>query len=237
MVHNFFTVPKSNGRVRPILNLSDASETSFSINEQIKDRNEEICTVEYIQQCEVVELIHAFGIGAYLWAQDLKWGYNNLSIHKRDVKCLAFKFDGKYWCYQVLPIGATSGPFFFTEFMEFLKYDIKSANPDIFYLQLDKSQIKTEVFRKQADITIITDTVILALIDNYLDDIFSGHPIKEIAFQQAEFVQIKLKELGLAAQEDKRKGPAQSIDLLGKNYNTVTQMVTLTDAKFHKYSQ
>ena len=238
VLNHFFTVPKSKGRVRPILNLSDTSIFNYSINDQIKANNEEWSTVNYIQQCEIIEFIHALGIGAWIWCVDLKWGYNNVPIHKDHVRFLAFEFDGKYWCYQVLPMGATSGPFLFTDFMEFTKFAIKSSNPQIFYITLDPNEIQVELFRDQADIHIIdNDQVQLALMDNYLDDMFGGHKDKDIAFQQLQWVGSQLSLLTFSAQKDKKKGPSQSIDLLGKNYNTITQIVKLTDDKYKKYQE
>ena len=77
----------------------------------------------------------------------------------------------------------------------------------------------------------------IATMYNYLDDMLGVHQNEEIALKQSRFVNTRLKQLTLAAQEGKERGPARSIDLLGKNYNTVTQIVRLTTKKFHRYSQ
>ena len=53
---------------------------------------------------------------------------------------------------QILPMGATSGPFLFTDFIGFIKYAIKSARPDLFYLSLPSDQIQLQLFRPQADL-------------------------------------------------------------------------------------
>ena len=235
VLNKFFTVAKSNGRVRPILNLSDDSKHNYSINDQIKTLNEELSTVTYIQQCELVEFIHSLGKGAWIWCKDLKWGYNNVPIHEDHVRFLAFEFDGKYWCYQVLPMGVTSGPFLFTDFMEFTKFAIKSADPSIFYITIPKSQLQLQLFREEADITCDGDMVTIATMDNYLDDMFGGHQDEDIAWKQSKLVDRQLKRISFEAQTDEEEPPSQSIDLLGKNYNTITQIVKLTDEKFDKY--
>ena len=192
-MNKFFTVPKSKGRIRPILNLSDDSKYNYSINDQIKILNEELSTVTYIQQCELVEFIHALGKGAWIWCKDLKWGYNNVPIHEDHVRFLAFEFDGKYWCYQVLPMGITSGPFLFTDYMEFIKFAIKSTKPALFYINVKKSQLQLQLFRDQADITVTGDNVKMATMDNYLDDMFGGHQERAIAQQQSHWVDLLLK--------------------------------------------
>ena len=199
--------------------------------------NPEWSTVEYIQQQEVVEFIHALGARAWLWVADLEWGYNNVPIHPDHIRLLAFEFDGNYWCYQVLPMGATSGPFLFTEFMEFSKFAIKNANPAIFYIDVPIDSLQLQVFRPKADIQIVNDKIRLALVDNYLDDLFGGHPDYDIAVTQARTVNRSLKKISLGIQKGKVQGPAQSIDLLGKNYNTVTQIVKLTKKKYDDYLQ
>ena len=235
-MNGFFDVPKGNGGVRPILNLADDSEVGESLNAYIKIDDPEACNVEYIQQLEIIERIRSVGKGGWLWCKDLKWGFNNLPIARRDTRYLAFEFDKKKWCYQVMPMGLTSAPNFFTEFMFFPIWAIKDANPDIFYLTLPKEEILVDVFRKDSDIREEGENVIISLIDNYLDDIFGGHPDKLKALLQSDLVDRKLIELGLEAQTEKQKGPSQSIDLLGKNYNTITQRVKLTEKHYKKYT-
>ena len=104
-MNGFFSVPKGEEEVRPILNLSDPAFVGFSVNDTLDPA---LCTVQYIQQLELIQWIKSVGIGGYLWCKDLKWGYNNLPIHPDDVRLLGFEFDGKAWCYQVLPMGASS---------------------------------------------------------------------------------------------------------------------------------
>ena len=111
-----FAVPKTDGSSRPILNLSDRSKTGTSVNDKLDNR---WCTVEYIQQKELIELLIAAGPNAWLWAKDLTDGYYNISIKKSDIAKLGFIFDGKIYLYQVLPMGLASAPRIFTEFMHF----------------------------------------------------------------------------------------------------------------------
>ena len=125
-----FGVPKPDGSTRPILNLSDTAGTKDCINNHL---NPELTTVEYVQQKELIYTILAMGKGAYLWAKDLENGYNNVPICESDIYNLGFTLDNKIYLYQVLPMGLSSSPKIFTDFMHFPIWAIKNNKPDIYY--------------------------------------------------------------------------------------------------------
>ena len=172
-----FGVPKPDGSTRPILNLSDKSKRKKSVNEQLKPN---LCTVEYVQQKELIHMIKALGKGAYLWAKDLQWGYNNVSIHKNDIRNLGFTFQNEIYLYQVLPMGLSSAPKIFTEFMHFPVWAMKNDQPSLYYLYVNKNSLNPNHFSAEADIQLCTRTEIyrIAMITYYLDDILGGHPTK-----------------------------------------------------------
>eukprot|EP01083_Nonionella_stella_P042829 115600_1 len=89
-----FGVPKPDGSTRPILKLSDKSGFGFSVNDRL-DSN--LCTVEYVQQKELIQTVKLMGPGAYLWAKDIKDGYNNVPIRYADIFNLGFEFAGKLY--------------------------------------------------------------------------------------------------------------------------------------------
>ena len=113
---NLFGRPKPDGSTRPILNLSDKTVHRYSVND---DLDPELCTVEYVRQKELIEIVRCLGKGAYLWAKDLKDGYFNVGIHKSDINNLGFIFNNFIYLFQVLPFGLSSAPKIFTDFMHF----------------------------------------------------------------------------------------------------------------------
>ena len=172
-----FGVPKPDGSTRPILNLSDKSKRTHSVNEKLQP---ELCTVEYVQQKELIHTVKALGKGAYLWAKDLQWGYNNVSMHKDDIKHLGFTFQNKIYLYQVLPMGLSSAPKIFTEFMHFPIWAMKHDDPSLYYINVPKDSINMSHFSKEADIQFCVESqqYKIAILTYYLDDILGGHPTK-----------------------------------------------------------
>ena len=141
---------KGENKVRPILNLSDKSVVGSSINDHLY---EDVCTVEYIQQFEIIETLRALGPNAWMWAKDLKWGYNNVPIREADVRYLCFYFDERIHCYQVLTMGLASSPKIFTDFMSFCIWAAKHQKPPLHYIVTNDKVINPNNFGQSADIT------------------------------------------------------------------------------------
>lgn len=234
-ISHFFAVPKGPDAVRPILNLSDKRHVGYSLNSCLKEK---LCTVEYVQQLEIIEMLKAVGPGAYMWAKDLQWGYNNVPIHETDIKYLGFCFDGKVYFYQVLPMGLSSSPNIFTEFMHFPIWAAKHDKTDLYFIYISSSAVNMDCFGSNADITVIpiNKTIRMALITYYLDDILGLHYSKALAEAQFLHVEQILNKLGLQSQAKKARPPAQQQIWLGKLYDTQKQWVKLTDKKFEKYT-
>ena len=258
-INHFFAVPKGKNGVRPILNLSDKSFIGSSINENLED---DLCTVEYVQQLEIIETLRALGQGAWLWAKDLKWGYNNVPIREEDVKYLCFYFAGNIYCYQVLPMGLSSSPKIFTDFMSFFIWAAKHEKPPLHYITTTNEIINIKNFGSSADIKeyapLNTKNVPhtakyasyrgknahakhetihykMAVTLNYLDDILGGHKTFALALAQYNHVEEVLNKLQLQSQPSKARPPSQVQTWLGKEYDTVNQWVKLTADKLHKY--
>ena len=232
-LHMLFGVPKPDGSTRPILNLSDKKGIGFSINELL---NPSLCTVEYAQTKQVVETVRALGKNAWLWAKDLKDGYYNVPIHKSDIHKLGFVFEGKIYLFQRLPMGLSSSPKIFTEFMKFPIWAIKMDRPDLYYVAVDPSLINLENFITDADVYKTESSAVLAILFYYLDDILGGHPIQHKAWEQFNHSEIILKQLSLQTKHTKSKPPAQVQQWLGKIYDTVRQWLSLPKEKVFKYT-
>ena len=227
-----FGVPKPDGTTRPILNLSDKKNIGISINQML---DPSLCTVEYAQTKQVVETVRALGKNAWLWAKDLKDGYYNVPIHKSDVFKLGFIFEGKIYVFQRLPMGLSSSPKIFTDFMKFPIWAIKADKPDLYYIMVDPSLINTDNFISDADIYKTHSSATLAIIFYYLDDILGGHPSESKAWDQFNHSEQILRKLSLRTKNAKAKPPAQVQQWLGKIYDTRKQWLSLPKEKVDKY--
>ena len=227
-----FGVPKPDGSTRPILNLSDKKHVGYSINDKL---DPSLCTVEYCQTKQVVETVQALGKNAWLWARDLKDGYYNVSINESDINKLGFMFEGRIYIFQRLPMGLSSSPKIFTDFMKFPIWAIKSDRPDLYYVQIDLRSIDPDNFMKDADFYILEDTAILAVLFYYLDDILGGHTIESMAWKQFHHTETILRRLSLRTKEAKSKPPSQIQKWLGKLYDTRRQWLSLPKEKSDKY--
>ena len=227
-----FGVPKPDGSTRPILNLSDKKLFNYSINDII---DPDLCTVEYAQTKQVVETVRALGKNAWLWAKDLKDGYYNVSVNKKDVHKLGFLFDGKIYIFQRLPMGLSSSPNIFTEFMHFPIWAIKQDRPDLYYKIVNGHTLNRDNFIKEADITKNGNLIQIAILFYYLDDILGGHPDEQKAQEQFLHSERILKKLSLRTKEAKAKPPAQVQKWLGKIYDTRRQWLYLPSDKVQQY--
>ena len=227
-----FGVPKPDGSTRPILNLSDRTIFDYSINNIIDPK---LCTVEYAQTKQVVETVRALGKDAWLWAEDLKDGYYNVSVHKNDIHKLGFMFEGKIYIFQRLPMGLSSSPNIFTEFMHFPIWAMKQDRPDLYYKEVNKDLINLDNFIKEADVTKSETAARIATLFYYLDDILGGHSVEEKAWEQFSHSEKVLKLLSLQTKNTKAKPPAQRQKWLGKIYDTKKQWICLPSEKIEKY--
>ena len=232
-LHMIFGVPKPDGTTRPILNLSDKKGLGFSINEIL---NPKLCTVEYAQTKQVVETVRALGKNAWLWAKDLKDGYYNVSVHSSDVFKLGFVFEEKIYFFQRLPMGLSSSPKIFTDFMSFPIWAIKMDRPDLYYVSVDPSLINVNNFINNADVYKTESHATLAILFYYLDDILGGHPLEEKAWEQFNHSEEVLRKLSLQTKETKGKPPAQIQQWLGKVYDTIRQWLSLPKDKVDRYT-
>lgn len=95
-----FTVPKSSGGWRPILDLS-------ALNRFIQKVNYRMETFTSIRE--------SFQPGDWAASIDLKDAYFHVLIHRRDRKCLRFQWAGQTLQFRALPFGLSLAPWIFTK--------------------------------------------------------------------------------------------------------------------------
>ena len=233
-LNQLFGVPKPDGSTRPILNLSDDNLLNYSINDLL---DEDWCSVEYIQTHELVQIVSALGVGAYLWAHDLRDGYYNVSVHLSDIHNLGFQFDGKIYLFQRLPMGLSSSPKIFTDFMFFTLWAIKHNRPDLHFITVVADVVKPEYIRVNSEVVFnpFDNTITLPVLLYYLDDILGGHNNQQTALQQFKHTKEILQLLSLDTKDSKSKPPKQQQVWLGKIFDTNRQTLSLPKEKVTKY--
>ena len=230
-INPVFCVDKPDGSVRPVVNYSKVIGEN-SLNGLL---NPDWCTVEYIQRKEIVYTIKTAGPGALMWAKDLENGYFNLKVSEQVTKTIAFVFMGLLFIPMILAFGLSSAPKIFTDFMLYVVTAIIFACDEIAWNKIPKNVFQKRFFRENANIKFDTSWVYIPLIMYYLDDIFGVHQgrLAWIQFYTASNI---LNFLGLSAKKAKDRLPATKQIILGLQYDTIKQEVSIPADKVKRYS-
>ena len=110
---------KSSGAVRVILDLS--SPKGASVNDFI---NKEDFPVKYSSFDDAVEMVAGIGPEAFLAKLDIKNAFTICPVKKGQWFLLAFKWQGKYYIYPILPFGLRSSPHIFNSLAELINWVI-----------------------------------------------------------------------------------------------------------------
>ena len=86
---------------------------------------------------------------------------------KKDKHKLRFMFDGKIYMFQRFPIGSSSSPNIFTDFMHFPIWAMKQDRLDLHYKEVDEFIINLNDFIKDPDVIEEGSTAMLALLIYY----------------------------------------------------------------------
>ena len=95
-----FTVPKSNGQRRPVINLRQLNKHVFNK----KFRMESLGHIHSLLKQ-----------GGFLIKIDLQDAYMSVPVAPKSRSLLVFIFDGKIYCFKVMPFGLNSAPRIFTK--------------------------------------------------------------------------------------------------------------------------
>merc|ERR1711964_320800 len=94
-------VPKKNGKIRPVHNLSkEGDDGTPGVNQQL---DPELTTCSYPKFLEVVALLAALPEGAFLWLVDLKSAYRQIRLAVHNAAALGLKFEHFYYFDCSLP--------------------------------------------------------------------------------------------------------------------------------------
>ena len=109
-----FLVPKKNGKLRPVIDLSP-------LNKMTK--------VDYFQMETAASVRKAIEPGSWEVSIDLKDAYLHIPIHKAFRKFLRFTVDGEVFQFKSLPFGISTAPLVFTNLMEIVAAHIRKQSP------------------------------------------------------------------------------------------------------------
>ena len=101
--------------------------------------------------------------------------------------------------------------------------------------EVDESLINLKNFINDADVKKRGSTAVLSTLFYYLDDILSGHPDNDRAWEQFSNSEKILKLPSLQTKGSKAKPPVQVQKWLGKIYDTRKQWISLPSKKIQKY--
>ena len=200
------TVPKDENKRRTIHHLS-APRNGISVNSQITHVDK---TVTFIQFKEVVSWVESLGKNAYIWKSDLENAYRQLALHPSAYPLLGIKWLGKYVFDTRGPFGLASMVSIFQDFGDLLQFAVTNTNKDIFSFQGP------------------------SCLNHLLDDFFAGHSHKTVAFKQYKSFFDTSNALGVKISVKKSFEPSQELVILGYNYNTDEQCVSIPKHKIQK---
>ena len=169
----------------------------YSVNDGI---TRELVSVNYVGVYDVVVMLLDAGPRAWLWKSDFAGAYRQLLVQLCDRLLMGFKWCGYYFIDNRLNFGSRTGPCIFSLFATLIIWI---------------------VIRKYKDSTLFK------FILSYMDDTFAACTTKLSANREMLAYKKLCMELGVELSEKKTVGPSQSLKILGLQYNTVDQTVTM----------
>ena len=100
IVSRIFSVPKPNGKLRIIIDLSYLNKFIRKISFKMEEKN---------------AIKSIIGKNDFMVSIDLKDAFSTISLHPDSRRYTCFELDGVRYCYNTLPFGLTSSPRVFTK--------------------------------------------------------------------------------------------------------------------------
>ena len=229
--HPTFGVAKPDGNIRGVINLSKEMYGEC-LNDYLREGP--MASVEYITLIQLIYILTLIGPSAWIWAKDLDEGFYNVRVQQDQIKQMAFVFASLVFIPLVLAMGLTTAPFIFTAFMWHVVAAMRLWDKQLTFIEVPLDKFEKSFFPQQNDLVFLESTVMVPLINYYLDDIFGfGKP--SIIWKQYEMAQRVLQFLGLNANIKKDRTPAIKNILLGVEYLADTQQIQTPWEKATKY--
>ena len=198
---------KSSNKPVFIVDLSSPKENS--VNSAISQADRETSYPLFRNLCELANVI---GPNGWFWTADALDAYWKIPIKKCFQKLFAITWRGKTLIFNCLSFGLASAPAIYNKFIRLFVWLCEYHKYQLFNL------------RKKL------------LILQYLDDFFGGHPDRQKAQQQKDYLLNKFQVLNLPTSENKCNGPAQVIIILGWIISSIKILtINLTEKKRKKY--
>ncbi len=167
--------------------------------------------IRYIQFKEVVAMIQALGVKAWIWKIDLQSAYRQIRVHPSGWHYLGLKWANRYVIDTRFPFGLSSSCKIFSDIAATLLWITVHTNRAIFPMHLRRA------------------------IAQYLDDFFGGDIRKDIADLQYDHFNVTAAIHGVQTSAKKSFKPRRSLDILGFQYDTERQTVALPPKKIIGY--
>ena len=192
---------KDKTKLRTIHHLS-APRDGISVNSGISKQNK---SVQYISFKEVVTWVKSLGKKAFIWKSDLTNAYRQLAVAPSAYPLLGIKWLNKYVFDCRGPFGLSSFPAIFQSFGDALLFCVTLHTDDMF---------ENKCLNKKN-------------LHHLLDDFFGGNHSKTVAETQFHhFMQVS-ESLGVDVSIKKSFHPTQRLTILGYEYDTVSQTVSI----------
>jgi len=169
-----------------------------SVNDFIDPK---LCTVQYTNFDQAVELVQQLGKGCLLGKSDIKSAFRLLPVAPKDFDQLGFCFQGKFYFDKCLPFGCSISPATFEKFSTFLEFAV----------------------RKRSEV----GGILHYLDDFFFGGAKGSNHCSEIMFHFTEC----MSDLGVPIAEEKTEGPKTIIVFLGLEINSESLTIRIPDQK------
>ena len=240
-------VEKPDGSVRPATNCSfpknkKKGDTRVSINESIPEGDKK---VKYTDARTITQHLDAvkrhYGVDRlYMWSADIEKAFLNLYLKRKDKRLIGLNIRGKIFILDALPFGLAVAPKEFTRFMGYVLRIVRKRDKNLFYserINIKGCDVNIDVFREDFD-SFVSDkgtSIILSLIDAYVDDIYGFHISEEQAQKQFQLLKDTLEKVSLKLKEEKSNKPHWIGRLLGIIYDTLLEILKACPIKVGRY--
>ncbi len=111
-------------------------DLSFPPNNSVNDTiDPELFTLQYISVDTVAQCVAKYSSPGWLAKSDLSNAFKHIVVNPKQWEKLGFTWDGKFYCFTILPFGCRSAPFLYDVFARGLMYmgRVRGMSPDSYH--------------------------------------------------------------------------------------------------------